>query len=147
MCLVYKDINLDLLKIVAEVNNLLDKLVYLRKDEKGYYIEYAFEEGAPHDNRCLSWYVKGYTEYNKTIHLSKEINKIYFLNNFTCGYEETTNECMVGKPKKGCNYPPDWNYKNPKKCACWDLELLENKLDKLSISFQNISKLLTISKK
>lgn len=34
MCLVCKDIDLDLLKIVAEVNNLLDKLVYLRKDEK-----------------------------------------------------------------------------------------------------------------
>lgn len=65
MCLVYEDINLDLLKIVAEVNDLLDKLVYLRKDEKGYYIEYAFQEGVPHDNRCLSWYTKGYTEYKK----------------------------------------------------------------------------------
>lgn len=54
---------------------------------------------------------------------------------------------MVGKPKKGCNYFSNWDYENPKKCACWDLELLENKLNKLNISFQNISKLLTILKK
>ena len=35
---------------------MIDTIVILKKDDKGYYIEYAFKEGAPHDNRCLSWY-------------------------------------------------------------------------------------------
>ena len=35
---------------------MIDAIVVLKKDDKGYYIEYAFKEGAPHDNRCLSWY-------------------------------------------------------------------------------------------
>ena len=35
---------------------MIDSIVVLKKDDKGYYIEYAFKEGAPHDNRCLSWY-------------------------------------------------------------------------------------------
>ena len=35
---------------------MIDTIVVLKKDDKGYYIEYAFKEGAPHDNRCLSWY-------------------------------------------------------------------------------------------
>lgn len=35
---------------------MIDTIVVLKKDNKGYYIEYAFKEGAPHDNRCLSWY-------------------------------------------------------------------------------------------
>ena len=35
---------------------MIDTIVVLKKDDKGYYIEYAFKEGAPHNNRCLSWH-------------------------------------------------------------------------------------------
>ena len=46
----------DIIKIDLSKKELLEKYVILKKDKKGYYIEYAFTEGAPHDNRCLSWY-------------------------------------------------------------------------------------------
>lgn len=47
---------LEILRTYAIVSHQEDKYVWLREDEKGTYIEYAFKEGAPHDNRCLSWY-------------------------------------------------------------------------------------------
>jgi len=89
----------------------IDKIVVLKKDDKGYYIEYAFKEGAPHDNRCLSWYdsyqeeayrkngwlkIKGVDlpedEAKKrleTIRQAREerIGKVFRLTSFTCSYE------------------------------------------------------------
>lgn len=149
MDLKYEDIDLNLLKVVAEVNNLLDKLVYLKKDEKGYFIEYAFKEGAPHDNRCLSWYTKGYKkEGNLSSFKAKEVNKIYYLTDFTCGGEGKINECCVGKPKVNCNYlgylEKNWEYENPKKCACWDLHHLNKELSKFCIEFSQIKSFLNI---
>jgi len=49
-----KQENITLLKAWATATDNLDRFVYLREDENGRYIEYAFIEGAPHDNRCLS---------------------------------------------------------------------------------------------
>ena len=72
---------------LLEIKGILDKYVILKEDEKGRYIEYAFKEGSPKDNRCLSWYDKphpnarvrnGY-KANYPIH---EINKIYELDYF-----------------------------------------------------------------
>lgn len=87
---------------------MIDSIVVLRKDDKGYYIEYAFKEGAPHDNRCLSWYdsyqekayirngwVEGLSEEDTRKRLDeirqkreKKIGKVFRLASFTCGYEE-----------------------------------------------------------
>ena len=53
-----KQENITLLKAWATATDNLEIFVYLREDENGRYIEYAFIEGAPHDNRCLSWYDK-----------------------------------------------------------------------------------------
>lgn len=50
------NIEIEKIKFAAMLSNTLDKYVYLRKDKNGYYVEYAFIAGAPHDNRCLSWY-------------------------------------------------------------------------------------------
>ena len=47
-----------MLKAYAMATNNLEKFVILKEDDEGRYIEYAFKEGAPHDNRCLSWYDK-----------------------------------------------------------------------------------------
>ena len=47
---------LNILRLYARLSHQEDKYVWLRQDEKGTYIEYAFKEGVPHDNRCLSWY-------------------------------------------------------------------------------------------
>ena len=46
----------ELLVKILDIYGILDKYVILKQDEKGRYIEYAFKEGAPKDNRCLSWY-------------------------------------------------------------------------------------------
>lgn len=93
------------------MKNLLKKLVQyfgeahdyviLKKDEKGFYIEYAFADGAPHDNRCLSWYHSYQPNARKRSgnwddeilashkkHLDENIGKIYTLSSFTCGGEE-----------------------------------------------------------
>lgn len=92
---------------------MIDTIVVLKKDDKGYYIEYAFKEGAPHDNRCLSWYdsyqPKAYRqngwfktqdgndlpdeETQKELDMireerEKKIGKVFRLSSFTCGYEE-----------------------------------------------------------
>ncbi len=91
---------------------MIDSYVILKKDDKGYYIEYAFKDGAPHDNRCLSWYdsyqekaylYNGWCQSNgvdlpeeetrkilDSIRKKREerIGKIFRLYSFTCGYEE-----------------------------------------------------------
>mgnify|MGYP006958175562 CR=1 FL=1 len=87
---------------------MIDTIVVLKKDDKGYYIEYAFKEGAPHDNRCLSWYdsyqedayvrnkwVEGLSEEDArkrldTIRQDREskIGKVFRLASFSCGHEE-----------------------------------------------------------
>lgn len=118
-----------LLKLL-DINGDLDKYVILKEDEKGRYIEYAFKEGAPKDNRCLSWYDKphpiarvrnGY-KANYPVH---EINKIYTLGLFSCGCEndEGDEHCSAGHPKKSCLKCQclHWTYDEPVKCACWYL--------------------------
>ena len=92
---------------------MIDSYVILKKDDKGYYIEYAFKDGAPHDNRCLSWYDSyqeeayrwnGWFEKSDGTPLSEEetqkkleairkkiddkVGKIFTLHSYTCGYEE-----------------------------------------------------------
>ena len=145
---------------------MIDTIVILKKDDKGYYIEYAFKEGAPHDNRCLSWYdsyqeeayrrngwVEGLSEEDARKRLDKirerienKVGMVFHLASFSCGYEEdeegSLNErrvswekrhgdepfipqnhiCKPGCPAKGCAWVRDWNYKSPKKCACWFLK-------------------------
>ena len=39
------------LRAYAIATGKLDRFVVLKEDENGRYIEYAFQEGAPHDNR------------------------------------------------------------------------------------------------
>ena len=99
-----------LIKLLDRTNRLLEDFVVLKKDEKGFYIEYAFKPGAPHDNRCLSWYdsyqenaykrngwfdykseerVKAFKEKLLKDRLAK-VGKIFKLSSFTCGWEEKT---------------------------------------------------------
>lgn len=115
------------------VDGKLNSYVYLREDEKGRYIEYAFKEGAPHDNRCLSWYAKSHPTYSErhggwpTPEMNyglQEVDKIYKLTAFDCGRSFLVPEerCTPGSPWKGCGWAKDWLYEEPAKCACWYLE-------------------------
>lgn len=88
---------LEWIKEDLERNGNLEKYVILKKDDKGYYIEYAFKEGAPHDNRCLSWYDSYQPNalerngHNKEVWKTGVDNKlglVHKLYSFTCGYEE-----------------------------------------------------------
>ena len=118
--------NIDKLKQIATLTNTLDKYVYLREDEQGRYIEYAFIDGAPTNNRCLSWYDKPHPialernghDIDKWLRNVKPIDRIYKLNAFTCN-----NSCSVGKPNERClkNVAPYWTFEEPIKCACWSL--------------------------
>jgi hypothetical protein len=111
---------LEKLRFYAKYYNKEKQFVWLRKDEKGYYIEYAFTEGAPHDNRCLSWYdsyqenayrKNGWLKDSRTdkplpierqqeilanIRKKREdrIGQIFRLTSFTCGYEENTESAL-----------------------------------------------------
>lgn len=91
----------DLLCKLVEYFGKAHDYVILKKDEKGFYIEYAFCEGAPHDNRCLSWYHSYQPNARKRNgnwdderlanhkkQLDENIGKIYRLSSFTCGGEE-----------------------------------------------------------
>lgn len=105
----------------------VDKYVYLRKDEQGYYIEYAFQEGAPHDNRCLSWYdsyqenayirngwVKDLSEEDKKKRLDTlkkkidiKVGQLFMLTSYTCGFEEHLESRLEESKKSWENYHPD----------------------------------------
>lgn len=104
----------ELIKIHLKKINELEKYVILKKDDKGYYIEYAFTEGAPHDNRCLSWYhsyqenayirngwFKDLNEEETQRRLSiikadrdAKVGKLFRLSSFSCGYEEYPEESL-----------------------------------------------------
>ena len=111
---------------------MIDTLVILKKDEKGYYIEYAFKEGAPHDNRCLSWYdsfqEEAYRrngwfktqdgtdlpddETQKRLDMIRQereakIGKVFRLSSFTCGYEEDPEYCLKESKKSWDEYHKD----------------------------------------
>ena len=99
---------LEKIRFAAELNGELDEYVYLREDSEGKYIEYAFIEGAPHDNRCLSWYDsyqeeayirngwgEGFLEEDRKSYLAsikkdrdEKVGSLFRLSSFTCGYEE-----------------------------------------------------------
>lgn len=117
--------NIEKIKTYALVTNQLDKFVVLKKNNKGYYIEYAFMEGAPHDNRCLDWYhsfqleayerngwfkVLSPEEKQRRIEIIKadrdsKVGKMFKLSHFTCGWENATEENIKLKWKK--NYPEE----------------------------------------
>lgn len=100
--------DIEKIRFAAKLNDELDKYVYLREDAEGKYIEYAFIEGAPHDNRCLSWYdsyqeeayirnrwVEGLSDEDKKKRLDSikkdrdsKVGNLFKLSSFTCGYEE-----------------------------------------------------------
>lgn len=96
------------IRFAATISGELDEYVYLREDKDGKYIEYAFQDGAPHDNRCLSWYdsyqenayirngwVAGLSDEDKRARLDaikkkrdSRVGQLFKLSSFTCGYEE-----------------------------------------------------------
>lgn len=106
---------------------MIDTIVILKKDDKGYYIEYAFKEGAPHDNRCLSWYdsyqEEAYIQNGWVKDLSEEdarkrldvlrkriedkVGKVFHLDSFSCGYEEDEKASLEEKQKSWEKYHPD----------------------------------------
>lgn len=106
---------------------MIDSIVVLKKDDKGYYIEYAFKEGAPHDNRCLSWYdsyqekayihngwVEGLSEEDARKRLDEihkecdaKVGKVFHLTSFTCGYEEDENRQLSSKFKVWSEFHKD----------------------------------------
>lgn len=106
---------------------MIDTIVVLKKDDKGYYIEYAFKDGAPHDNRCLSWYdsyqeeayiqngwVKGLSEEDARKRLDaiqtereQRIGKVFRLASFSCGHEEDPEGSMEDRKKSWEKYHKD----------------------------------------
>lgn len=117
---------------------MIDTIVVLKKDDKGYYIEYAFKEGAPHDNRCLSWYDSFQEEaYRKNgwfktpdgtdlpeDEIKKRLNqirrerdakvgKVFYLSAFTCGFEEDEKNQLIKSEKTWNEFHKDEN-DNPK---------------------------------
>ncbi len=113
---------------------MIDTIVVLKKDDKGYYIEYAFKEGAPHDNRCLSWYdsyqPEAYRkngwfktqdgndlpdeETQKRLDMireerEKKIGKVFRLYSFTCGFEEDEKNQLIESEKAWNEFHRDEN--------------------------------------
>ena len=114
---------------------MIDTIVVLKKDDKGYYIEYAFKEGAPHDNRCLSWYDSyqpeayirnGWFTSNDGVDLPEDetqkrlnqirqareekIGKVFRLSSFTCGHEEDPEESNRHNKESWEKYHPNEEY-------------------------------------
>lgn len=122
--------DLQKLRLYAELTNTVEKYVYLREDEKGKYIEYAFKKGAPHDNRCLSWYdsyqEKAYirNKWIKDINdpkdkefldiikkkRDKRVNEIFELSSFTCGHEEYPESSLKESEESWIKYHPNLKF-------------------------------------
>ena len=116
----------ELFKKYVKFYHLEDKYVILKEDENGQYIEYAYKEGAPHDNRCLSWYYSlqpnairrnneafGHPEESeKEIEWrykrikEKYLGKIFELYSFTCGHEENMEKALEENKKSWEEYYP-----------------------------------------
>ena len=121
----------ELLEAYVHFYHLEDKYVILKEDENGRYIEYAFTDGAPHDNRCLSWYDKLQpTALERNNHKQdewkiREVGKLYELSEFNCGRKNYDGDehCSAGHPCKKCveGFAKYWTYDEPVKCACWFL--------------------------
>ena len=111
---------------------MIDTVVILKKDDKGYYIKYAFQDGAPHDNRCLSWYdsyqPEAYRqngwfknqdgtnlpdeETQKRLDMireerEKKIGKVFRLTSFSCGFEEDEKNQLAKSKESWEKYHPD----------------------------------------
>lgn len=111
---------------------MIDTIVVLKKDDKGYYIEYAFKDGAPHDNRCLSWYDSyqpeayrrnGWFKTTNDVDLpeneikkrldiireerEKKIGKVFRLTSFTCGFEEDEKNQLIDSEKSWNEFHKD----------------------------------------
>lgn len=129
------------LRAYAIATGKLDRFVVLKEDENGRYIEYAFQEGAPHDNRCLSWYDKlqpkalernGHDLEVWKQNYIKKTDTIYELSLFSCGHQELPvddeEHCSAGHPRKKCMdcQCKHWTYDEPVKCACWFLRKLKD---------------------
>ena len=141
------------LKIYATLTDTLDKYVILKEDEQGRYIEYAFIEGTPHDNRCLSWYVKPHPNYfakrpEKVQWSLVDVGEVYELEEFACGCQDKEGDerCTAGHPSAGCAFmkaiKDSWSYDEPRKCACWDLESVKMEQIENSIAMQTFQKTL-----
>ena len=129
---------------LLKIKNKLHQYVILKEDEQGRYCDYAFTEGAPENNRCLSWYNKLQPialERNghkvEDWHIS-QTGVIYYLNAFNCGRqnEEGDERCIPGAPCKYCKEEgcaKKWTFDEPVKCACWYLEKVE--LAKMNLGF------------
>ena len=124
------ELELKTIEKFAKSKGLEENFVWLKEDAEGRYIEYAFKEGVPHDNRCLSWYDKphpnawkrnGYKNGRK-IH---NVNELYELSSYDCGesHKLGNEHCSPGHPRKLCEslQCQDWTYEEPVKCACWVL--------------------------
>lgn len=116
--------DIEKIRFAAELNGELDKYVYLREDADGKYIEYAFIEGTPHDNRCLSWYdsyqeeayirnkwVEGLSDEDKKKRLDSikknrdsRVGQLFRLSSFTCGYEENQEHNLENAKKSWEEY-------------------------------------------
>lgn len=120
------------LKAWATVTGNLDNYVILKEDEKGRYIEYAFQDGAPHDNRCLSWYDKlqpnalARNKHQVDTWMIHPTDQIYRLCAMDCGNHnnEGDDHCSPGHPCAHCRdtHARHWTYEEPVKCACWILD-------------------------
>ena len=114
---------------------MIDTIVVLKKDDKGYYIEYAFKEGAPHDNRCLSWYDSyqpeayrrnGWFRTNDGVDLPEDetqkrldqirrareerVGKVFRLSSFSCGHEEHPEKSNAHDKESWEKYHPNEEY-------------------------------------
>lgn len=150
----------ELIKRIIEVTGEEDKWGILRKDENGYFVEYAFRDGAPEDNRCLSWYDKPQIEAYKrngwddehiayTIErIESKVGEIRYLSKFCCSSDNIDDKerlCRPGHPSKACLEQGNcscWTYDEPKKCACWHLGEKIDEQNHFNLSIDEIERLI-----
>ena len=147
----------ELIKKIITIKGDVDKYVILCEDEQGRYLKWAFQEGEPHDNRCLSWYEtiqpkalerNGHNIETWRLPRIKKVGEIYYLTQFSCGNDklpiDDENHCSPGHPKKACLecHAKHWTYKEPVKCACWTLSDIDFNEEYFRLTLPQIEELM-----
>ncbi len=108
------EIDFKLLKEMVQNSNQAESYAWLKKDSKGYFLEWVLKDGVPKGNRIINL-----NRYKKST-LDKYIGDIFKVDMINCSQKD----CWPGHPTPGCEAQTDT-------CCCWSLTKWIGQIDQL----------------
>lgn len=108
------EIDFKLLKEMVQNSNQAESYAWLKKDSKGYFLEWVLKDGVPKGNRIINL-----NRYKKST-LDEYIGNIFKVDMINCSQKD----CWPGHPTPGCEAQTD-------SCCCWSLTKWIGQVDQL----------------